>query len=210
MSPVSAADVASFETVRPRLFGIASRVLGAAHDADDVVQDAWIRWHRTERTEVRDSAAFLATTTTRLAINAIQSARARHETQIEPTLLERVDSHSDPLLDTQRAEALDQAATELLEKLSPSERAVYVLREAFDYPHRDIAAVLPVSEANARQLHARARRRLAGAHRRSVDAKARRRFLDALGVATATGELAQLEDALITDMAGGHVAQLAA
>src|SRR4051812_50193901 len=76
---VSAADAASFEVVRPRLFGIAYRVLGGAAEAEEVVQDAWIRWHRTNRDDVRDAGAFLATATTRLAINVADSARARHE-----------------------------------------------------------------------------------------------------------------------------------
>ena len=213
MSPhgsVSEVDVASFEKVRPRLFGIAYRVLGSATEADDVVQDAWIRWHRSERAGIRDTAAFLATTTTRLAINTIQSARVRHETHIEPALLDRVDTRADATLDAQRTEALELAADLLLGKLSPAERAVYVLREAFDYPYREIAAVLPLSEANARQLVARARRRLAGGHRRPVDARGRQRFLDAFRVAATTGELAQLEHLLVTDMTEGSRVPLAA
>jgi RNA polymerase sigma-70 factor (ECF subfamily) len=202
---VSDADAASFQQVRQRLFGIAYRVLGSATDADDVVQDAWIRWHRTDRTEVRDAASFLATTTTRLAINVIQSARARHETQIEPQLIDRVDTRADPLLDAQQGEALELAVDALLETLSPSERAVYVLREAFDYPYRKISEVLPLSEANARQVTTRARRRLAGEHRRPIDARERRRFLDAFDVAAKTGELSDLEQMLSADMAGGQV-----
>jgi RNA polymerase sigma-70 factor, ECF subfamily len=202
---VSVADAASFQQVRQRLFGIAYRVLGSATDADDVVQDAWIRWHRTDRTEVRDTASFLATTTTRLAINVIQSARARRETHIEPQLIDRVDTRADPLLDAQQGEALELAVGALLEKLSPAERAVYVLREAFDYPYRKISEVLPLSEANARQLITRARRRLGGEHRRSIDAREQQRFLDAFVVAAKTGELARLEQLLTADMAGGQV-----
>jgi RNA polymerase sigma-70 factor (ECF subfamily) len=202
---VSDADAASFQQVRPRLFGIAYRVLGSASDADDVVQDAWIRWHRTDRTEVRDPASFLAATTTRLAINVIQSARARHENHIEPQLIDRADTRADPLLDAQRGEALELALGALLEKLSPAERAVYVLREAFDYPYRRISEVLPVSEANARQLITRARRRLAGEHRRPINVRERQRFLDAFVVAAKTGELARLEQVLTADMASGQV-----
>jgi RNA polymerase sigma-70 factor, ECF subfamily len=202
---VSDADAASFQQVRQRLFGIAYRVLGSATDADDVVQDTWIRWHRTDRSEVRDTASFLATTTIRLAINVMQSARARRETQIEPQLMDRVDSRADPLLDAQRGEALELALGALLEKLSPAERAVYVLREAFDYPYRRISEVLPLSEANARQLITRARRRLAGEDGRPSDACKRQRFLDAFVVAAKTGELAQLERLLATDMARAQV-----
>lgn len=202
---VSNADAACFQQVRQRLFGIAYRVLGSATDADDVVQNAWLRWHRTDRTEVRDPASFLATTTTRLAINVIQSARARRETHVEPQLIDRVDTQADPLLDAQRGEALERAVAALLEKLSPAERAVYVLREAFDYPYRTISEVLLISEANARQLITRARRRLAGEHRRPIDARERQRFLDAFVVAAKTGELARLEQLLTADMAGGEV-----
>jgi RNA polymerase sigma-70 factor, ECF subfamily len=207
---LSDTDAASFQEVRPRLFGIAYRVLGSATDADDVVQDAWIRWHGTDRTEVRDTASFLATTTTRLAINVIQSARARHETHIEPQRIDRVDTRADPLLDAQRGEALELAVGTLLEKLSPAERAVYVLREAFDYPYRTISDVLPLSEANARQLVTRARRRLAREHRRPIDASERQRFLDAFVVAAETGELARLEQLLTADMAGGEAAHAVA
>jgi RNA polymerase sigma-70 factor (ECF subfamily) len=199
---VSDADAASFQEVRPRLFGIAYRVLGSATDADDVVQDAWIRWHGADRAEVRDTASFLATTTTRLAINVIQSARVRRETDVEPQRIDRVDPRADPVLDAQRSEALELAVCTLLEKLSPSERAVYVLREAFDYPYRRIAEVLPLSEANARQLVTRARRHLAGEYRRTIGAKERQGFLDAFVVAAETGELARLEHLLAADMAG--------
>jgi DNA-binding CsgD family transcriptional regulator len=90
----------------------------------------------------------------------------------------------------------------LLEKLSPAERAVYVLREAFDYPYREISEVLPLSEANARQLITRARRRLAGEHRRPINAGERQRFLDAFVVAAKTGELARLEQLLTAEMLG--------
>jgi RNA polymerase sigma-70 factor, ECF subfamily len=199
---VSDADAASFQQVRPRLFGIAYRVLGSATDADDVVQDAWIRWHGTDRTEVRDTASFLAATTMRLAINVIQSARVRRETHVEPQLIDRVDTQADPLFDAQRGEALALAVGALLEKLSAAERAAYVLREAFDYPYRRISDVLPLSEPNARQLTSRARRRLAGEHRRPIGARERQRFLDAFVVAANTGELARLERLLIADMAG--------
>ena len=214
MSPhdlaVSDADVASFVKARPRLFGIAYRVLGSAAEADDVVQDAWIRWHRSERDRIRDTGAFLATTTTRLAINTVQSARVRHESRFEPAVVDRVAVRADPLLDAQRTEALELAADLLLETLSPAERAAYVLREAFDYPYRDVAAVLPLSEANARQLVARARRRLAGPRRHVVDAGERRRFLDAFRLAARTGELAQLEHLLVIDLQEGSRVPLAA
>ena len=199
---VSAADAASFYTVRPRLFGIAYRVLGCANDADDVVQDTWIRWQGTDRSKVRDAAAFLATTTTRLAINVGQSARVRREMSIGPWPLERVDTGADPSLDAEQREALELAVHTLLEKLSPVERAVYVLREAFDYPYRQIAEVLALSEVNARQLVSRARRRLSGEHRRPVRTSERQRLLDAFVAAAQTGDIATLEQLLAADVAG--------
>ena len=200
MTPVSATDAASFETVRPRLFGIACRVLGSPADADDVLQDAWIRWQRTDRSEVRDADAFLAATTTRLAINVIQSARARHETCAGPQLVEAVEGRADPSAQAERAEALEQAVRRLLERLSPVERAAYVLREAFDYPYRRIADVLALSEVNARQLVTRARRDLDGERRRPVDAAQQDRLLRAFVTAGRAGDLATLERLLTADV----------
>lgn len=202
LSLVSEADAASFETVRPRLFGIAYRVLGSATDADDVLQDAWIRWQRTDRREVRDADAFLAATTTRLAINVIQSARVRRETHIGPLLVERVDVGADPSADVEEAEALERALRRLMEKVSPPERAAYVLREAFDYPYRQIGCLLGFSEANARQLVTRARRGLGGDRRRRVDTAREQRLLEAFLIAAETGDLAPLERLLVAEARG--------
>ena len=200
MTP-GAAHVASFEAVRPRLFGIAYRTLESAADADDVVQDAWIRWHRTDRDKVRDTAAFLATTTKRLALNVAQSARVRHETSVDPWHPEPVDVHADPTLGAERREALALALRMLMEKLSPSERAAYLLREAFDYPYRRIADVLATSEANARQLVTRGRLRLASEPRRQVSPAEQQRFIDAFVNAAQTGDLTTLEQLLAVDVA---------
>ena len=171
-------DTDAFERVRPRLTSIAYRVLGGPGEADDVLQDAWIRWQSTDRREVRDSVAFLATTTTRLAINVLQSARVRHEAPVRPS--SPTGSTRAPIRrrEAEQRESIDLAMRRLLERLSPPERAAYVLREAFDYPHRRIAEVLGVGEANARQLATRARRALAArppAGRRPVRAAAARR-----------------------------------
>ena len=198
---LSGADRASFEDVRSRLFGIAYRVLGSAADADDVVQDAWLRWQRTDRSEVRDAGAFLATTTTRLAINVTRSARARHETHIESQPVDQADGRAEPALEAEQGEALELALRRLLEKLSPAERAAYVLREAFDYRYREIGEVLALEEANARQLLARARRHLHCDHRRRVDAAQQHRLLDAFVIAARSGELATLERLLAADAA---------
>jgi RNA polymerase sigma-70 factor, ECF subfamily len=197
VAEVSAADAAMFQTARPRLYGIACRVLGSASEAEDVVQETWIRWQATDRSEVRDAGAFLATATTRLAINVAQSARSRRETHIGPRLPDPVDATANPAFDAEQSEALESAVRLLLQKLSPAERAAYVLREAFDYPYRRISLVLAVSEANARQLVTRARRRLCGDHRRPVGAAELQGLLDAFVVAR-TGDLATLERLLVT------------
>jgi RNA polymerase sigma factor (sigma-70 family) len=152
--------LSAFLNVRPRLFGIAYRMLGSAAAAEDIVQDVWVRWQTTDRSVVRDTAAFLATTTTRLAINVINSARSRRETYMAPSRPEPVDTSADPALGAERSEALEFAVL-LLEKLSPTGRAAYVLREAFDYSYREIADVLRLGEANTRQLVTRARQHLA-------------------------------------------------
>jgi RNA polymerase sigma-70 factor, ECF subfamily len=199
---VSDADVASFHTVRPRLFGIASRVLGSPTEAEDVVQDAWIRWQGTDRSKVRDTGAFLAATTTRLAINVGQSARARRETSLGPLPVEPVDAGADPSLGAEQREALELAVRGLLERLSPTERAVYVLREAFDYPYRRIAQLLGLSEVYARQHLTRARRRLAAEHRWVVRTADQRRLLDALVAAVQAADVATLERLLVADIAG--------
>jgi RNA polymerase sigma-70 factor (ECF subfamily) len=197
---VPGVDTASFQTVRPRLFGIGYRLLGSAAEADDVVQDTWIRWQGAERGKVRDAAAFLATTTTRLAINVAQSAHARHETCIGPGLPEPVDTKADPPLAAERGEALDLAVLTVLEKLSPTERGAYVLREAFDYPYRQISKVLGLSEENARQLVSRARTHLSNECRRQVSISEQQRFLDAFLAAARHGDFATLERLLVADV----------
>ena len=193
---IAPVDPASFEAARPRLFGIAYRTLESAADAEDVVQDTWIRWQRTDRNEVRDAAAFLATTTKRLALNVAQSARARRETTIDPWHPEPVDVQADPTLGAERREALELAVRMLFDKLSPTERAAYVLREAFDYPYRQISDVLATSEANARQLVTRARLRLGSEPRRQVSAVEQQRFIDAFVDNAQTGDLTTLEQLL--------------
>jgi RNA polymerase sigma-70 factor (ECF subfamily) len=193
---IAPVDPAPFEAARPRLFGIAYRTLESAADAEDVVQDAWIRWQRTDRNEVRDTAAFLATSTKRLALNVAQSARARRETTTDPWHPEPVDVHDDPALGAERREALELAVRMLMEKLSRTERAAYVLREAFDYPYRQISDVLATSEANARQLVTRARMRLGSEPRRPVSAVEQQRFIDAFVDAAQTGDLTTLEQLL--------------
>lgn len=189
-----------FGAVRPRLFGIAYRMMGSASEAEDIVQEAWLRWQGTDRSVVENPPAFLATATTRLAINALQSARVRRETYIGPWLPEPVDTSNDPTLGAERAEALGFAVLVMLERLSPTERAAYVLREAFAYPYPQICEIVQVSEAAARQLVSRARKHLAGERRREVSPAEQRRLLTAFVSAARTGDLEELERLFAEDV----------
>jgi RNA polymerase sigma-70 factor, ECF subfamily len=154
-----------YEKLRPLLFSIAYRMLGSASEAEDVVQDAFLRFHRaTEEGEKIDSPkAFLTTVATRLAIDQLRSARVRRETYTgtwlpEPLLTE--EAPDDTAQHAETADSLSMAFLVLLESLSPVERAVFLLREVFDYPYSDIAEVIGKSEDNTRQLLVRARRRV--------------------------------------------------
>lgn len=189
--------VSVFVELRPRLFGIAYRVLGSAVEAEDVVQEVWLRWQRTDRTLVISPVAFLSSTTTRLAINVAQSARVRRETYIGPWLPEPVDTSNDPEVGAERAEALELALLLVLQRLSPTERAAYVLREAFDYAYPDIARILGLSPVNVRKIVSRARKHLTEDQRDSVDAAEHRTLLQTFVAAARQGDVAGLE-ALLT------------
>ncbi|GAA1609067.1 RNA polymerase sigma-70 factor [Kribbella sancticallisti] len=191
---------AEFAGVRRRLFGIAYRMLGSVHEAEDLIQDVWLKWQAYDRETVREPAAFLATMTTRLAINATQTARVRRETYIGPWLPEPVDTSADPTLGAERGEALELAMLVLLEKLSPTQRAAYILREAFDYPYDQIAEIVQLSEANVRQLVSRSRKRLGEERREPVDAAEQRRLLEAFLAAAQEGDLAELVELLAADV----------
>jgi len=193
--------LSTFVPVRARLFGIAYRMLGSAAEADDIVQDVWLRWQSTDRSVVEKPQAFLATTTTRLCINLTQSAHTRRETYIDAWLHEPVDKSSDPALGAERGEALKLAVQFLLERLSPTERAAYVLREAFEYSYQQIAEILNMEEGNTRQLVSRARKHIAESRYAGVSSDQRRRFLEAFVGAAQKGDLATLENLLVEDVA---------
>ncbi|MEV5204116.1 sigma-70 family RNA polymerase sigma factor [Streptomyces sp. NPDC087769] len=189
--------VSVFVDLRPRLFGIAYRVLGSTVEAEDVVQEVWLRWQKTDRSAVVSPAAFLSSATTRLAINVAQSARVRRETYIGPWLPEPIDTSSDPEAGAQQAEDLELALLLVLERLTPTERAAYVLREAFDYSYADIAGMLQLSVVNVRKIVSRARKHLTAEQRERVDVAEHRRLLEAFVAAARTGDTASLE-ALLT------------
>ena len=151
-----------FTSERPRLFAIAYRMLGSASDAEDVLQDAWLRYRGADQSDIRSPKAFAMTIVTRLCLDRLKSARAARETYIGPWLPEPVLTGDDsrPDLQVQRSETVTLAFLVLLEALSPEERAVFLLKDVFEYEHAEIAEMLGMSPANSRQLLRRAKLRL--------------------------------------------------
>jgi RNA polymerase sigma-70 factor (ECF subfamily) len=196
--------LSTFLSLRPRLFGIAYRMLGSVAEAEDVVQDVWLRWQAAERHLVRDATAFLVTIATRLAINVIQSARARRETAPDAWMPEPADPGADPRVDTERRQALASGVQLLVEKLTPVERAAYILREAFDYPYRDIARALRLAEANARQVVTRARQHVAGDRRLTASPGEHRHLLEAFIAAAQSGDVTGFAGSLGARRAPSH------
>lgn len=190
-----------FVTTRPRLFAIAYRHLQDVGEAEDVVQEAWLRWERADRSVVVHPPAFLATTTVRLAINVTQSARRRRETSVGAWIPETVDEGAGPETLAERHEAVDVAIRVLLERLTPGERAAYLLRMAFDYPYGRISEVLHLKVDHVRQLVRRARQRIGTGRSLPVNTGAHRRLVRTFLAAAQTGDLTELEDLLASDVA---------
>ncbi|WP_250033281.1 sigma-70 family RNA polymerase sigma factor [Paractinoplanes maris] len=187
------------QSVRAQLFTVAYRILGRSADAEDVVQDVWIRWHRTDPAEVRDPIAFLVTVTRRVALNTATSAHARREVSTGRWAPEFRPAADDPAREAERGESLAAAVQLLVERLTPAECAAYLLHEAFGYPFREIAGVLGVSEASARQLASRARRHLTEPRHRPVDPAMREELLTAFLEAARAGAMARLVELLARD-----------
>jgi RNA polymerase sigma-70 factor, ECF subfamily len=195
--------VAAFEQQRSYLFSIAYRLLGSVSDAEDVLQEAFLRWDRAQQEEVHSVRAFLATVVVRLCMDELRSARAKREVYVGPWLPE-------PLLTTDRSdltegvvlrESLSFAFLLMLEKLSPLERAVFVLREVFDYDYADIAPIVAKSESNCRQVFHRARQRLADAHTRFEPSREQQERLTEQFLRAATvGDVQGLVDILAEDV----------
>jgi len=198
-----------FEAQRPRLFALAYRLLGSASEAEDAVQDTFLRWSAADRTMIVTPAAWLTTVLTNLCLTRLTSARARRDDYAGLWLPEPVLTDSgqalDPLETAQQRESVSMAVLVLLERLTPAQRAVFVLREAFSYSHRDIAAILDVTEANSQQLYRRARQHLGEAGERKPRYEASReqwhRIVDGFLDAAKTGDLATLERMLADDVA---------
>ncbi|AJT69263.1 RNA polymerase sigma-70 factor [Streptomyces chattanoogensis] len=195
-----------FEAHRPRLFSLAYRMLGSASEAEDVVQDTYLRWSTADPSAVRAPAAWLTKVMTNLCINRLTSARAQRELYVgpwlpEPVLTGTADDRLGPLETAEQREAVSLALLTLMERLTPAERAVFVLREAFGHSHREIAGVIGVEEAHSRQLHRRARERLGRPRRHfDVDDAQRRKIVERFFAATLDGDVAGLERLLADDV----------
>jgi RNA polymerase sigma-70 factor (ECF subfamily) len=176
-----------FQAHRSRLFGVAYRMLGSASDAEDVVQDAWLRYSSARPADLRSPTAYLTTIVTRLCLDRLKSARATREEYVGPWLPEPLvtDDAPGPERSLALAESVTLAFMVLLETLSPEERAVFLLREVFDHEYDEIAGMLDTTSANCRQLFHRARARIADRRPRFREAAREKRplvgrFVDAL------------------------------
>ncbi|MFF9663892.1 RNA polymerase sigma-70 factor [Streptomyces althioticus] len=207
-------DVNRFLAARPRLEAIAYRLLGSASEAEDAVQETYLRWQGADAGRIEVPEAWLTKVLTNICLNQLASARARRETYVGQWLPEPLVA-GDPMLgpaDTaEQRESVSYAMLVLLERLSPDERAVYVLREAFGYAHKEIAEILDVSEAASQQILHRARKHVAqGRARREIDAAEARRVVEEFLAAATSGRTEPLvalltRDAVAVGDGGGKV-----
>lgn len=191
----------AFIACRPRLLGIAYGLLGELTEAEDVAQDAWLRWEKADADAVRNPEAFLVTVTTRLALDRLRSARARREVYVGPWLPEPLLTDPEtPEAGAIEAERLDLALLGALERLNPVERAALVLRDVFDFEYAEIADVLDRTPANVRQIARRARDHAGDAsRRRAVGEEERQQLADAFLLAAASGDVDRIRDLLAAD-----------
>jgi RNA polymerase sigma-70 factor (TIGR02957 family) len=202
---MSASLARLFQELRPAAFAIAYRMLGSVSEAEDVVQEAFLRLHRTLREggRLESPRAYLSTMVTRLCIDQLRSARARRERYVGEWLPEPVveGADADPARHAEMADSLSLAFLVLLESLSPEQRAAFLLREVFDYPYDEIARIVGKSEDNARQLVARARRQVEERRPRFEASRRRREALAQRFFAAAVdGDLEALEELLAHDV----------
>ncbi|MFD3679894.1 RNA polymerase sigma factor SigJ [Streptomyces sp. NPDC058613] len=207
-------DVDRFEAARPRLEAIAYRLLGSASEAEDAVQETFLRWQAADVGRIGVPEAWLTKVLTNWCLNVLTSARARRETYVGKWLPEPLlagDRMLGPADTAEQRDSVSYAVLVLLERLTPGERAVYVLREAFDYPHREIAEVLEITEAASQQTYHRARKHIAdGRARTEVDEGAARRIVEEFLAAATSGRTEPLlrlltQDALAVGDGGGKV-----
>ncbi|MGI5128265.1 RNA polymerase sigma-70 factor [Pseudonocardia sp. CA-107938] len=214
---VSAQEVEVFEAARPRLEAIAYRLLGSASDAEDAVQDTFLRWQAADRELIETPEAWLTKVLTNLCLNRLTSARARRETYVGQWLPEPVlagDRMLGPSDTVEQRDSVSIAMLAVMERLSARERVVYVLREAFGYSHAEIAEVLDLTESNCQQIYRRAKQHLAADRRRvPVDAAAARRIVEEFLAAALSGRTDALvrmltDDAISVGDGGGLIFSL--
>jgi RNA polymerase sigma-70 factor (ECF subfamily) len=201
--PLTSEDVDRFEAARPRLEAIAYRLLGSAAEAEDAAQETFLRWQAADVGSIEVPEAWLTKVLTNVCLTQLTSARARRETYVGHWLPEPL-LGGDPMLgpaDTaERRDSVSYAVLALMERLSPNERAVYVLREAFGYPHREIAEILDITEAASQQIFHRATRHVADGRARSrVDEAAARRIVEEFLAAASSGRTEPLVRLLTSD-----------
>jgi RNA polymerase sigma-70 factor (ECF subfamily) len=205
-----------FAELRPLLLSIAYRMLGSVAEAEDTVQDAYLRWHRavSAGTEIESPKAYLASAVTRLSIDRLRRARSHRETYVGPWLPEPLveEEGTDMAAHAEMADSLSMAFLVLLEELNPVERAVFLLREVFDYGYDEIAETVGKSESNCRQILVRARGRIEAGRPRFDASEAQRRALaDRFFAACRDGDMQGLLDLLTEDVVfvgdGGGKAQ---
>ena len=194
-----------FETYRPLMFSIAYRMLGSAMEAEDILQDAYLRYQKVAAERIESHKAFLTTMVTRLCINALQSARAQRETYVGPWLPEPIlteeDSLPSPAGQAGLYDSISMAFLVLLENLTPLERAVFLLREVFDYDYAEVAAIVGREEAACRQLFSRAKKHLTEQRPRfESDPQQHRQLLDSFVEAVGSGDLDSLMQLLADDV----------
>jgi RNA polymerase sigma-70 factor (ECF subfamily) len=205
--------IAVFEAERPRLLGLGYRMLGSLTDAEDVVQEAWLRWNRIESSTIDNPAAWLTTVTTRLALDRVRSIERRREDYVGPWLPEPVAFDRGPEEAAEVADSLTLGFLVVLDRLTPTERAVFLLADVFGEPFGAIAAAVGKTEENCRQIATRARRKVRD-ERMPGATPISRETLEALMIAIATGEIDRVLALLDTDVtlvsdsgAGRHAAR---
>lgn len=212
--PLSPHELEVFEGCRGRLEAIAYRLLGSASDAEDAVQETYLRWQAADREHVVTPEAWLTKVLTNVCLNQLSSARARRETYVGAWLPEPVlagDPMLGPLETVEQRESVSMAVLTLMERLSPKERAIYVLREAFGYAHHEIADILGITESNCQQLYRRAKQHVANGRTRAVvDEDTVRRLVAEFLAAAGNGEIDRLvklltEDVVSTGDGGGKM-----
>lgn len=203
-SPENTEDLGQFERYRPLMFSIAYRMLGSVTEAEDILQNAYVRYHQMATSTIASPKAFLSTMVTRLCLNYLQTMRVQRESYLGPWLPEPLLTEEDPESPTSQAEKLESismAFLVLLERLTPVERAVFLLREVFDYPYTEIAAIVGKEEESCRQILSRAKKFIASQRPRfAPSTEHHRQLLQQFLAAVQEGDLTGLTQLLSSDV----------